>query len=64
MNNLQDNVGINNDWQYIKNYSENFQELKELMCAARVLGCEAFYQLCAAAIASWFRSKTMRDVNA
>ena len=34
------------------------------MRAARVLGCEAFYQLCAATIASWFRRRTMRDVNA
>lgn len=63
MNNLQDNHYINNDWPFIKEYSEDFQQLKELMRAARFLGVEAIYQLCAASLASWFRRRTMRDVN-
>lgn len=33
------------------------------MAAAKVLGCEGFYQLIAAAIASWFRRRTINDVN-
>jgi len=33
------------------------------MKAAKTLGCEPFYQLIAAAIASWFRRRTIRDVN-
>jgi REP element-mobilizing transposase RayT len=63
MNNLEDNTGAVQEMQYIKEYVEDFQSLKELMRAAKTLGTEAFYQLCAAAIASWFRRKTMRDVN-
>jgi|TARA_B110000285_G_C15044365_1_gene573488 hypothetical protein len=37
--------------------------MKELMRASKQLGCEPFYQLMAAAIGSWFRKRTIRDVN-
>ena len=33
------------------------------MRASKQLGCEPFYQLMAAAIGSWFRKRTIRDVN-
>ena len=33
------------------------------MKAAKILGCEPFYQMIAAAIASWFRMRTIRDVD-
>ena len=37
--------------------------MKELMRASKQLGCEPFYQLMAASIASWFRKRTIREVN-
>lgn len=32
------------------------------MKASKTLGCEPFYQLAAASIASWFRRRSIRDV--
>lgn len=32
------------------------------MSLCKLLGCKALYELCAAAIASWFRRKTIRNV--
>lgn len=47
----------------IKGINEDFYQMKELMRAAKWLGCEPFYQLMAASIGSWFRKRNIRDVN-
>lgn len=51
------------DLALISDYLDDFQTLKELMRAAKILGCEPFYQMIAAAIASWFRRRTIKDVD-
>lgn len=63
-NNLEENVPPNNlkEVGLIKDIMEDFQQLKQLMATSKLLGCEPLYQLCAAALASWFRRRTIRNV--
>jgi hypothetical protein len=61
-NRLADNLVHPEDVNIISDYLDDFDQLKELMRAAKILGCEPFYQLAAAAIASWFRRRSIRDV--
>lgn len=59
---LVDNMVNAEECNLIKDNLEDFDQLKELMKTGKVLGCEPFYQLAAAAIASWFRRRSSRDV--
>jgi hypothetical protein len=63
-NALKDNHYIqDSDIQQFGPLLDDFQALKDLMRAAKIMGCEALYQLMAAALASWFRRRTIRDVS-
>ena len=61
-NKLVDNMINAEECNLIQDYLEDFDQLKELMKTGKSLGCEPFYQLAAAAIASWFRRRSIRDV--
>jgi hypothetical protein len=61
-NKLVDNMINVEECNLIQDYLEDFDQLKELMKTGKSLGCEPFYQLAAAAIASWFRRRSIRDV--
>ena len=56
-------MALAQDLELIKEYLDDFYTLKELMRTAKILGCEPFYQMIAASIASWFRRRTIRDVD-
>uniref|UniRef100_A0A7S3CKP2 Uncharacterized protein n=1 Tax=Strombidium rassoulzadegani TaxID=1082188 RepID=A0A7S3CKP2_9SPIT len=51
------------DQEFVKDVKDNFNELTLLMKIAKDLGCESFYQLMAACLASWFRCRTHKDVQ-
>lgn len=44
-------------------YFQDFSALKEIMALAKNVGCDSLYQFAAAAIASWFRTRTIVDVK-
>ena len=59
---LEDNVG-KFDYDFIQPHLSSFDGLLALFKAAKLMKVESLYQLCAAALASWFRCKCLEDVK-
>ena len=63
-NALQDNHYVQeHEIHLLGHILDDFQEMKVLMSAAKKVGCETLYQFTAAALASWFRRRSIKDVN-
>ncbi len=59
---LEDNVS-KYDYQFLLPYLDSFDSLLSLFKVAKAMQIDSLYQLCAAAIACFFRQRCMEDIR-